>query len=53
MTGVQTCALPISAAANAYITIAKRILFLLNKNEEIKAQEEKEKEAQNEAPQYF
>lgn len=44
-------AVNLAAAANAYITIAKRILFLLNKNEEIKAQEEKE--AQNEAPQYF
>ena len=37
-------AVNLAAAANAYITIAKRILFLLNKNEEIKAQEEKEKE---------
>ena len=46
-------AVNLAAAANAYITIAKRILFLLNKNEEIKAQEEKEKEAQKEAPQYF
>ena len=37
--GLTDIALNLALAANAYITISKRILFLLKKNEELKNEE--------------